>query len=282
MSRLPSRLLPTLMARWFSNGRFLAGNGLKIFKRLVGYARVHGVAIDGDTFLYAFIHWPAVREPLLRYVAKRDNPVPYISKINDVLETGYIVDDVTWVRIAVALVSARYSRRIPKSELDRLFAKFDARKPFQLFGLLWLTSRFDDAAALRRLIDNSSDVWRSERILVRVVAGMAPIFRGERFYPAYIARTSRLGGRTAADVLEFYDKSIFEGSGFTKVSKFVGKPNPSQANGITHSKFLMLFGFLSAIGKTKAEKAKFLLKQVQIRQDLYYRHQIDAKLRTIP
>lgn len=166
--------------------------------------------------------------------------------------------------------------------MDRLFAKFDARKPFQLFGLLWLTSRFDDAAALRRLIDNSSDVWRSERILVRVVAGMAPIFRGERFYPAYIARTSRLGGRTAADVLEFYDKSIFEGSGFTKVSKFVGKPNPSQANGITHSKFLMLFGFLSAIGKTKAEKAKFLLKQVQIRQDLYYRHQIDAKLRTIP
>ena len=281
-SRLPDRLLPMLMARWFNNGRFLRGNGLKIFKRLVGYSRVHGVAIDGETFFYAFINWPGVRDPLLRYISKRDDPIPYITRLSDALETGYIVDDVTWVKIAVAVVAARYTRRVPPAELARLTSKFNPTKPFQFFGLLWLTSRFNSPSALRRLIDNSSDVWRSERVLVRTVAGMAPVFRGERFYPAFIARTSRLGGRTAADVLDFYNASIFDGAGFSKVSQFVGKPNPSQATGITHSKFLMLLGFLSATGKTKSEKAKFLLKQVQLRRDLYYRYQIDARLRAIP
>lgn len=281
-TRLPSRVLASLMARWFSNGRFTQGNGQKIFKRLVGYSRTYNVPIDEEIFVYAFINWPGVRDPLLRYVSRRHDPVPYMVRITDALETGYIVDDVTWVKIAVSLVSARYTRRVPQVELDRLFSKFDARKPFQFFGLIWLTSRFDSPAAVRRLIDNYSDIWRGERILVRTVAGMTPIFRGERFYPAFIARTSKLGGRTAADVLDFYAAYVFDGAGFSKVSPFVGKPNPSQATGITHSKFLMLLGFLSAAGKTKAEKAKFLLKQVQLRRDLYYRYQIDSRLKLIP
>jgi hypothetical protein len=114
------------------------------------------------------------------------------------------------------------------------------------------------------------------------VAGFLPLFRGSKELVAFTARLTRLGGRTATAVFNFYEDFVFEKAGFSKVSNFIGKPNPSMATGITHSKFLMLLGFLSNTGYSKQEKAKFLLKHPQIRKDLYYRVRIFPTLDSLP
>lgn len=110
-SRLAHRLLPWLTTKWFRDGRFEKGNGLKLLKRIVGYSRQYCVEIEDEFFQYAFLNWPSLREPLLRYVAYATNPFKYVGRLAEALESGQIVDSVTPVRIAVAVASARYTKR---------------------------------------------------------------------------------------------------------------------------------------------------------------------------
>jgi hypothetical protein len=243
---------------------------------------VHGTPIDGEFFVYAFMTWPGVRDALLRYVAKSVNPFKYVECLAEALESGHIVDNSTPLKMAVAVCSARYTTKFPANCLDRLISALDNTCPFGAFAHMWLLSRFSDRGELRKVIDATSDTWSKEPILLRGVAGFLPLFRGAKDVVAFTARLTRLGGRTATAVFNFYSDFIFEKSGFSKVSSFIGKPNPSMATGITHPKFLMLYGFLSNTGYTKQEKAKFLLKHPQIRRDLYYRSRIFPALDALP
>jgi hypothetical protein len=281
-SNLPHRMLPWLTARWLRTGRFEVGNGLKLLKRIVGYSRKYSVPIDEEIFLYAFVNWPSVRESLLRYVGYSINPFGYVERLAEALESGQIIDDIMPLRIATAVVSARFTMRFPPGCLERLQRQYDVRLPFQAFALIWIASRFSGWPQLRRLIDQTSHVWSTEPILLRGVSGMLPLFRGTRSVDAFVARLTTLGGAGASAVFEFYGERIFAKKGFSSVSKFIGAQNKSSINGITHSKFLMLYGYLSCPDFTKGEKGKFLLKHVTARRDLYYRFQVDQKLRSIP
>lgn len=135
---------------------------------------------------------------------------------------------------------------------------------------------------MKRVIDNTNQVWSREPILIRAVAGMLPLFRGTRHLTAFEASLTRIGGQTATAIFDFYDARIFSKKGFGSVSKFIGAKNKAAVNGITHSKFLMLYGYLSSPDFSKPEKEKFLLKHVQARRDLYYRFLIDQKLKSLP
>jgi hypothetical protein len=281
-SQLAIRLLPWLTTKWFGSGRFEKGNGLKLLKRIVGYSRQYAVEIDDEFFLYAFLNWPSLREPLLRYVSHATDPFKYVGRLAEAMESGQIVDTITPIRIAVAVTSARFTRRFPPGCLDRLLSQLNTDEPFQVFARIWLLSRFSDDTALKRMIDNTRHIWSREPILIRGVAGMLPLLRGTKHLTSFEAALTRSGGQSASAILDFYETRIFSKKGFQGVSKFIGAKNKASINGITHAKFLMLYGYLSSPDFTRAEKGKFLLKHVQARRDLYYRFLIDQKLKSLP
>lgn len=276
------RLLPWWMARWNTEDRFEKGNGLKILKRLVNYSRVYNVSIDPEFFLFAFTTWSGIREALLRYLGRSVDPEVYLQRLTSALLTGEIVDDATVIRIAVAMASARYTRRLPPGTIEALMDSMDSARPFHVLACMWLASRFQTYREVRILLDKFSHIWSKEPIAIRSVAGFYPLFRGHRDITAVRARLTRIGGRAATQVFDFYDTHIFQKDGFKKISKFIGAKNQSFINEITHSKFLMLYGYLSNTDYTKAEKAAFLLKHVRARQDFYYRELIDTKLNSMP
>ena len=279
---LAARLLPWATRAWFKSRRFDRGNGLKLLKRIIGYSRQYSIEIDDEFFLYAFMTWPSVREPLLRYVSQSVNPFKYVGRLAEALESGQIVDNITSVRIAAAVTSARYAKKFPPNCLDRLLNQLVDDEPFQAFARVWLLSRFGDYKTVKKAVDDKSHIWSREPILARGVAGMLPLFRGTNLLTAFTARLTRIAGPAASPIFEFYEERIFTKKGFFSVSKFIGAKNKASVNGISHPKFLMLYGYLSNSDFTKAEKAKFLLKHTQARQDLYYRFMIDQKLKSLP
>jgi len=274
-------LVPLLLNRWWKSGRFEKGNGQKVLKRLIGYMRVYRKDIDPIMFGNFFLEWTSSREPLLRYLASVVDPFAYIKAIINVLKSGEVVDDITPVRIATAIASARFSRRIPPALLRELLEVFDEKRPFQLFSKMWLTSRFCDHKELKRLIDGGEQVWNREPIIIRAVAGFFPIFRVHRSIAAIRARVGKVGGSAATDIFEFYENIIF-GDNFGKVSKFIKAPNKSFINGITHSKYLMLLGYISNPNFSKVEKTKFMSKHIEIWRDIYYRSQVTTRLNGLP
>jgi hypothetical protein len=236
-SKLPNRFLPWLTRKCLISNRFSQGNGQKILKRIVNYSRLYDVEIDKDLFLSAFLNWPGTRESLLRYIGSKTNPFKYIDILGDALHSGQIVDDITPVQIAVAINSARYTKKIPAECISKILDNLDSNRPFHVFSKLWIISRFSDYQHLRREIDQTSQTWSKEPIIIRSISGFLPIFRGTQAITPFMARLIKLGGRTSTDIFDFYSNRIFEKKGFSSVQKFIGAENKSSANGITHSKF---------------------------------------------
>jgi len=281
LSSVRIQLLGWLLKRWKAGSVFEKGNGLKILKRIVNYSRKYGADLDCSIFEEYFLKQPGIRETFSRYISRSIDPVKYLYAIDRILLSNQIVDDVTLLRIASGIISAKYTKRLPKGLIEGIISKLDKRSPFSLLSAMLLTCRFLSYKELRKLIDNGEYVWRTEPVVVRAVAGFLPYFRGHRDYAPVRSRLELVGGRAAAEVIAFYDHVIF-GPEFSKVKNFIKAPNPSYVNGVTHSKFGMIFGYLSNANYTRANKAKFLLNHTTLRQDLYYRSLIDNKLRSIP
>jgi len=274
-------ILKWISLRWWKYGVYAKGNGSKILKRIINYSRVYAVDLDMGLFADIFLSAPGMRETLLRYISKAIDPGKYIVLLDAALASDQIIDDVTAIRIATGLVTARYTKRLPAGLIEGLIDKLDKRNPFGLLAAMLLASRFSGYKSLRKLIDNGEYVWRTEPVVVRVVAGFLPYFRGHRDYAPVRKRLELVGGRAAGDIISFYDDMIF-GVDFSKVRNFIKAPNPSFINGVTHSKFTMIYGFLSNGGYSKTDKAKFLLQHVTLRRDVYYRALLNAKLRSLP
>lgn len=274
-------LLPWLMDRWWKDGIFHKGNGSKILKRLINYSRVFDAPLRDHLFREAFLNMPGMRETLMRYVSKSTNPINYMKIVTECIKTDEIIDDVTYLRIANAFTTARYTKRINRTVLQDFISSFDSENPFRLLSALLLTSRFLNHTDLRKTIDSREHVWRTEPIVIRGVAGFLPYLRGHRAYAPVRARLEKIGGRFSADVIAFLDNMVF-GDEFSKIFNFIRAPNPSYINGLTHQKFGMVFGYLSNVNFSKADKAKFLLKHTTLRRDIYYRTLIDQKMRTLP
>lgn len=274
-------LLKRLLKRWRAEGVFDRGNGSKILKRIVNYHRRYDIELEVEHFKFYFLNSPGMRETLLRYVSKSVDPIEYIEALDEVLASGQIVDDVSALRIANALVMARYTRKLPAGLIQRLISRLDKKLPFSLLSIIILCSRFLSYKDLRKLIDNGEYVWRVEPTVVRAVAGMLPYFRGHRDYSPVMRRLETIGGRSSNEVITFFNNVIW-GDDFSKVRNFIKAPNKSYINGITHSKFGMIFGYLTNPNFSKAEKAKFLLAHTTMRQDYYCRRLVDARLRSLP
>ncbi|CAD7334448.1 MULTISPECIES: RNA-directed DNA polymerase [unclassified Sphingobium] len=274
-------LLPWLMDRWWKKGVFHNGNGSKILKRLINYSRIFDAPLKEHIFREAFLNMPGMRETLMRYVSRSSDPTTAMKIVTLCLKTGQIVDDVTYLRIANAFTTARYTKKINKRILHEFISSFDQSNPFGLLSALLIASRFFSHTELRKMIDAGEHTWRTEPIIIRGVAGFLPYLRGHRTYAPVRARLEKIGGRSSADVINFLDHMVF-GEEFSKIKNFIKAPNPSYINGLTHQKFGMILGYLSNLNFSKADKAKFLLKHTTMRRDVYYRAIIDQKMRTLP
>ncbi len=281
ITKVDTKIIPYLSTRYWKNKTFEKGNGEKILKRLVNYSKKYDCEFNYEIFKYFFLNSPSMRETFLRYISRSSDPVKFLIIIKDALQSGEIVDDVTELRIANALVTAKWTKKIPSSLLSDLMMSFDQKKPFSLLSAMLLASRFGNYKDIRKMIDGGEYIWRQEPVVARCVAGFIPYFRGHRDYRPVRARAEKVGGRPAGEVINFLETHVF-GPDFGKVTPFLRAPNPSYKNGITHAKFGMIYGLLSNGDITKQDKAKFMLKHTALRQDYYYRTLIDAKFKSIP
>jgi reverse transcriptase-like protein len=86
---------------------FNEGNGEKILKRLINYAKTYNIILSEDSFEKILYYWPGCRRLILPWWYEHINPENYLNSINKFTASGHIVDHITFVDIAVSVVCAR-------------------------------------------------------------------------------------------------------------------------------------------------------------------------------
>src|SRR5262249_33680173 len=81
-------------------GCFATGNGEKILKRSIHYARLLNSSIQPNEVARMFLDWPGSRETILRWCATSDDPNSYFKVLNTLLSGGETIDDLAIVQIA--------------------------------------------------------------------------------------------------------------------------------------------------------------------------------------
>jgi hypothetical protein len=273
--------IPHMTLKWHSEGVFNKGNGQKILKRLINYSRTYGIHINSEIFQKYFINSPAMRETFLRFISKSEDPIYLLYEIEKCLQAGEIVDDVTIIRIANAITTARYTRPVPTKLVASISALIGNKSPFSVYAQIKIDSRFGDHRDVYRRIMNDEHIWRTEPVVVRFVAGMTLYLRGHHGFKKFKNRMLIVGGKIAVQMIDFIEGTV-AGDNFSKIRNFIKAPNQSYVNGITHEKFGMILGFLSNSSYSKGVKANLLTNHPLMMSDYYYSRAINRKMSALP
>lgn len=275
------RAIPAITLKWHKSGIFSRGNGQKILKRLINYSRIYGIDIDSEIFQKYFIEAPAMRETFLRFVSKSQDPIYLLYEIEKALKTGEIIDDVTIIRIANSITTARYTRRIPPQLLNSISTLIGNKSPFSVYAQIKISSRFGDHKDILRRVAADEHIWRTEPVVVRFVAGMTLYLRGQYGFKKFKNRMLIVGGKISVHIIDFIEETV-TGDKFSKIRNFLKAPNQSYVNGVTHEKFGMILGFLSNPLYSKSMKNGLLSNHPLMMSDYYYSRAIARRLNALP
>jgi hypothetical protein len=228
---------------------FEDGNGEKILKRLINYARRFSAHICCEDFRTLLLNWPAVRKEILKWWQHSHTAVELLSTIADVLESPFIIDEAMVVNIARALVSARLpDGDVTRHSLARICQHLEIQRPASaswFFARVWVLSKYGSATSLMRSIESTGSFWGGDEYLSRLVGGLYPRFREPSRHTKFSSIVARAGGRWCQQVFDFHTRLSSSAEGFASVRKFVRAQNPSEPNKISHPKFLMLCSMVS-------------------------------------
>ena len=225
---------------------FDEGNGEKILKRCINYARQYGGKIDSIDFLQLLLKWPGCRTTVLHWWQHSQSPAQQLELIRDFVNSYEIVDDAALIAVASALVAARLPANVRTWRLvGGICDSFDQKTNWGFYAKTWVLSKYGTEDELMRVVEATVSLWVTEEHLSRQVAGLYPRMIGTAHFSKFKAIITKSGNPWCQAVFEFHDALAKTKPGFTAVQKFVRAPNPSQPNKISHSKFLMLCSVLN-------------------------------------
>ena len=153
---------------------------------------------------------------------------------------GHIVDHVSFVDIAVTVVSARLpATEVVNKSLSDLRLAIDVNSEWGFYAHMWLLSKYGTEDELFLLIDQGEKVWITNEHLSRTAASVYPSFIGHSHERAIVGimEKSNIRARQAFQFQHALQTTI---EGVTAIKKFLVARNTSLPNRISHSKFLML------------------------------------------
>lgn len=120
-------------------------------------------------------------------------------------------------------------------------------------------------------IKKTQKIWARHPFIARLVAGCF----GLLVYTAHSAEFRRLvrrhGGPEALSVLEFHEALASDPQAYLSIRAFLKAGTPSQPNGISHAKMLMLASALWNHSVPKLDRAKLLGFHSYAMSDVYYK-----------
>lgn len=239
--------------------KFDKGNGEKILKRLINYARKYGVSISRYTILRVIADRPGVRQTAFLYWMESLDREEYLEEFRNLIASSLIVDDATYVDMATSLVNARLSASVQVDLLvTDICATIGVEKPWNLYSIIWILSKYGTYDQIMKLIETTTSIWIPEEYLSRLIGGLYPLFKNTPLERKYINIINRSRSKSAQAILDFYIKSSESVAGFKAISKFLSAPNPSLPNRISHSKFLLVKSILKSNSINKAQKDTLL------------------------
>jgi hypothetical protein len=233
----------------FRRVTFATGNGEKILKRLVNFARQLHAEIGDDIFYDLISNWPSLRQATLVWWQNRVAPEAKLHLVSKLFLDGGLVDDGAKMDAAISLVAARLPKnKIVADEITKIIQSLDTSQPWDFYVAIWILSKYGSVEDLMKLIETKVSVWVTQEPLSRLVAGVFPRFIGTAHEAKFIAIVDRAGNAWSLPVLEFHKRLAAGTIGYTSVKRFIEARNPSWPNGITHSKFLMVLSLLTNRG----------------------------------
>jgi hypothetical protein len=222
-------------------GDFSIGNGEKILKRLLNFARQVQAELSDDIFYTLLRDWPGLRQVSLTWwqhkVAAEDK-LPLIAKL---LSDGGLVDDAARVDIAVAMVAARLPKNpTTQASIKLILDCLEETTTWGLYAKIWLLSRYGTSDEVMSVVEKTVSRWVAHEQLSRLVGGLFPRFISSPHAAKFDAILRRAGNAWSSSVLEFHRQLETGTEGYVSIRKFVVAGNPSMPNHLTHSKFLVL------------------------------------------
>jgi len=239
------RKIDLAIRQGLKRGAFVIGNGEKIFKRLINFARQTQTELDDDTFYEILRDWPALRQVLLTWWQHKPNAEDKLLLIAKILSSGSLVDDASKVDVAVAIVAARLPKNLgTEATIKSVLSHLDEKTTWGLYAKLWLLSRYGTIDELMNLVEKTVSIWVIHEPLSRLVGGLFPRFFTTPLEGKFDAILHRAGNSWSSSVLGFHRQLASGTAGYASISKFVVAGNPSLPNRLTHSKFLMLLSLI--------------------------------------
>jgi hypothetical protein len=226
-------------------GVFVVGNGEKILKRLINFARQVRAELSDDVFYTLLRDWPPLRQTLLSWWQHKVTPEGKLPLIVKLLSEGGLVDDAARVDIGVSIVGARLPKDATTEALIKLVSdSLDETTTWGLYAKTWVLSRYGTNDELMTLIEKTVSRWVAHEQLSRLIGGLFPRFLGTPHQIKFDAILRRAGNAWSSSVLEFHRQLATGTVGYGSIKKFMVTGNPSMPNHLTHSKFLMLLSLL--------------------------------------
>lgn len=229
-----------VISKGLRRGWFTEGNGEKILKRLINCAKHFRILIDTGSFRQMLYDWPSCRQLVLSWWYESIKPESYLDLIAEFVASGHIIDHISFIDIAVSVVSARLPATVAVHNLiQALCSSIDVKSEWGLYASIWLMSKYGTEDELFQLIDQGEKIWLTNEHLSRTAASMYSRFIGKSHERA-IAGMMGKANVWACQAFQFQLDLSKTTEGVTSVRKFLTALNPSLPNRITHSKFLML------------------------------------------
>jgi hypothetical protein len=245
-------------------GTFASGNGEKILKRLINFARQLHADISDEIFYNLLCNWPALRPTLFVWWQSRIAPESKLALISKFFAEGGLVDDAAKMDAAVAIVIARLPKdKLVEGEIAKIIASLNNNSRWEFYAKAWILSKYGTADQLMDLIETAVSVWVTSEPLSRLVAGLYPRFRDGVLQPKFEAIIRRAGNAWSQGVLQFHQQLCSGTTGYTGIQSFIRAKNTSLPNGISHPKFLMLRSLLS-----NGDIAPWAVKDLKTRHSL--------------
>lgn len=207
---------------------------------MINQAKNYRILIDKELFRKILYDWPSCRTLILSWWYEYVEPESYLDLIIEFVASGHIVDHVSFVDIAVTVVSARLpATEVVNKSLSDLRLAIDVNSEWGFYAHMWLLSKYGTEDELFLLIDQGEKVWITNEHLSRTAASVYPSFIGHSHERAIVGimEKSNIRARQAFQFQHALQTTI---EGVTAIKKFLVARNTSLPNRISHSKFLML------------------------------------------
>jgi reverse transcriptase-like protein len=250
---------------------FSSGNGEKIFKRLLNFARQVRADLDDKLFRDIMCDWPGLRQVTLTWWQQSASPETKLQLLSNLFVEGSLVDDAAKMDVTMAVVAARLPKnKLVADQISIILSNLSQATPWDFYSKVWLLSKYGSDDELIGLVETTVSLWVTQEHLSRLVAGLFPRFIGSPHRSKFEAIILHAGNAWSVGVLRFHQELAAGTKGYTAIKNFVLARNTSLPNGISHSKFLIVLSLLNNPDIAPAAAAK--LKKVHARalSDAHY------------